>query len=178
MSSTLQFFQSAPVIALLIAILIFATTIFLAVKRWITFSLTVLLLLFSLAAGLMINHQQMLHYYLNSSPPSNALTNEDTQDAFHAQMLQAVEDLKLEVKTEKENLRRVMNQVQEIFDSVDVQKKKLQTFIEETRERFKTEYPTKPSLSEETDSKPESEKETSPAPEVSSPSSLKELKLA
>jgi hypothetical protein len=178
MSSTLQFFQSTPVVALLIAIFIFATTIFLAVKRWIGFSLTVLFLLFSLAAGLMINHQQMAHYYLGSFPPSHSLTNEETQDAFHAQILQALEDLKLEVKTEKENLRLLMNQVQEIFDSMDVQKRKLQNFIEETRERFKTEYPTQSSISSDADSKTESEKETSPATETSSPTPLKELKLA
>jgi polyhydroxyalkanoate synthesis regulator protein len=141
MSSTLHFLQSPHVLALLIAVFIFLTTILLVVKRWIGFSMTLLLLLFSLAAGLIINHQQAVQSYLNAYTSSSTSTNEDSQDAFHKQMLQAVEDLKLEVSTEKENLRLVMNQIQEIFDSMDAQKQKLQNFIDETRERFKTDYP-------------------------------------
>lgn len=145
MSSSLNFLQSEHVLALLVTILIFMTTIFLAVKRWIGFSITLLLLLFSLAAGLLINHQQDLQHYFSYS--SSTKGNEVTTEDFHKQMLQAMEDLKLEVTTEKENLHRIMTQVQEIFDSVDAQKQKLQTFIEEAREQFKTDYPSEPSLS-------------------------------
>jgi hypothetical protein len=145
MSPALNFLQSEHLLALLIAILIFLTTIFLVAKRWIGFSITLLLLLFSLAAGLLINYQQeLLHYLrLSSSPIEDGMTTED----FHKQMLKAVEDLKLEVSTEKENLRLIMTQVQEIINSMDMQKQKLQNFIEETRERFKTDYPTEPASS-------------------------------
>ena len=143
MSQTLQFFQSPPVLALLIALLIFLATILLVVKRWIGFSITLLLLFFSLTAGLIINNQQAFQEYL-TAPTHPA--GEDSQDAFQKQMMQALEDLKLEVNTEKENLRRVMNQVKEIFDLMDAQKQKLQNFIEETRERIKTDYPTKQSF--------------------------------
>ncbi len=140
MSSVLNFFQSEHVLALLIAILIFLTTLFLVVKRWIGFSITLLLLLFSLVAGLLINHHQDFQHYLSfsSSPVKEEVTTAD----FHKQMQQAMEGLKLEVATEKENLRRVMTQVQEIFNSMDMQKQKLQNFIDEVRERFKTHYPT------------------------------------
>lgn len=160
MSPVLNFFQSTHVIALLIAIFIFIITIFLVVKRWIGFSVTLLLLLFSLAAGLVISHQQDFQDYLNTplSTSSSLAPSEDSQDAFHKQMLQAVEDLKVEVNTEKENLRGVMNQVHEIFESMDVQKQKLQNFIEETRERFKTDYPIKPSTSTPTEHSDKSDK--------------------
>jgi len=142
MSTALNFFQSEHFLALLIAILVFLTTIFLVVKRWIGFSVTLLLLIFSLAAGLLINHQQDLQHYF-SSYSSNPTP--ESSDDFHKHMMQAMEDLKLEVTAEKENLRRVMNQVQEIFESMDVQKQKLQNFIEETREQFKTDYQKKSS---------------------------------
>jgi hypothetical protein len=143
-SSLTQFFQSPHVLALFIAILIFLMTIFLVVKRWIGFSVTLLLLLFSLVAGLVINHQQIFQDYIHSySSSATPLIGEDVQDAFHKQMMQALEDLKVEVNAEKENLRQVVNQVQEIFDTMEAQKQKLQNFIEETRERFKTDYPTK-----------------------------------
>ena len=146
MSSAIQIFQSPHVLALFIAVLIFLVTIFLIVKRWIGFPVTFLLLLFSLTAGLIINYQQTFQCYLSSSCPSfNPITRDDSQDAFHKQMLQAVEDLKLEVKTEKEKLQSAMDQIQEIFSSMDAQKQKLQQFIEETEERFKTDYPAKQS---------------------------------
>lgn len=143
-----EFLKTEPVLALIIACLIFATTILLVVKRWIGFSLALLLLLFSLAAGLLINNQQAFQLYLNSRTTTNLSSDGESQDTFRKQVSQAVEDLKLEVNTEKENLKRVMHQVQEIVDSIDVQKQKLQTFIDETRVKFKSDTSPKPANSE------------------------------
>lgn len=155
MSSLFNFLQSEHAMALLTTVVIFLITIFLAVKRWIGFSLTCLLLLFSLLAGFLIDQKQMLQHYFQSSSTSSHTASlsidENNQDDFRKQMLQAVADLKVEVLTEKENLRRVMDQVQEVFDSVEAQKQKLQHFIDETREHFKTNYPT-PLSSEKPDS--------------------------
>ncbi len=144
MQTFADFLSSEHILALLIAFLIFLTTVFLVVKRWIGFSIALLLLLFSLAAGLIVNNQQMFHHYF-SSYENLAGHPEDagTQNAFHKQIMQAVEDLKTEVHAEKENLNQVMTQVAEIVNSIDVQKLKLQNFIEETRERFKTDTPPK-----------------------------------
>jgi hypothetical protein len=140
MSSALDTLHSTHVLALLIAILVFLTTILLVVKRWIGFSITLLLLIFSLAAGLIINNQQDFQHYLSSSSSSPSHDEKATDD-FHKQMLQAMEDLKSEVAAEKENLRRLMDEVQDIFNSMDIQKQKLQNFIEEVRQRFKADYP-------------------------------------
>jgi hypothetical protein len=141
-----HFFESPHVLALVIAILIFLITIFLVVKRWIGFSLTLLLLIFSLAAGLIINQQQTIRDYLNSSSSSsNPMALNESQDPFHTQVMKALEDLRLEVNTEKENIRHLMSQVQEIFDSMDAQKQKLQNFIDEVQQRFRTDYPIKQS---------------------------------
>lgn len=139
MPPILNFLQSEHVLALLIALLIFLTTILLVVKRWIGFSVTLLLLFFSLAAGLVINHQHDLRHHF---APSSHLNEEgNSSEDFHQHMLQAMENLKIEMATEKENLKRVITQVQEIFDSVDMQKQKLQSFIEEVRDQFQTNYP-------------------------------------
>ncbi len=132
-----QFLQSEPILALLIAVLIFLVTIFLVVKQWIGFSITLLLLLFSLAAGLLVSNQQMLRGYASDYHIKHL--QDSNQDAFKKQIFQAMEDLKAEVDSEKENLRHVMTQVQDIFDQMDTQKQKLQQFIEETKERFKAE---------------------------------------
>ncbi|WP_068468223.1 hypothetical protein [Candidatus Protochlamydia phocaeensis] len=139
MHSFLQFLQSDHMMAFIIAVLIFLVTILLVVKRWIGFSITLLLLVFSLAAGLAINNQQAFQGYMDDYRQTRL--NERQQDVFKKQVLQAVEDLRIEVNSEKENLRQAMSQVQEIFDRVERQKQKLQNFIEETRERFKSEMP-------------------------------------
>lgn len=159
MSPILNFLQSEHILAFLVAVLIFLTTILLVVKRWIGFSIALLLLLFSLAAGLVINYQQEIQHYFNPAPYSSIHSQED----FHKYMLQGMENLKTELTTEKDNLRRVMNQVQEIFESMDVQKQKLQNFIEEVKEQFKTDYPVNPtsSLPSETSSERPSETSTS-----------------
>ena len=134
---------SEHVLALVVAVLIFLTTILLVVKRWIGFSITLLLLVFALAAGLLINNQQDFQHYLIPSSNSANRGSASSED-FHKQMLQAVEDLKTEVAAEKENLRRVMDQVQDIFNSMDVQKHKLQNFIGEVRQHFKSEQSSDP----------------------------------
>lgn len=132
-----QFPQSEPILALLIAVLIFLVTIFLVVKQWIGFSITLLLLLFSLAAGLIISNQQMLRGY--ASDYHVKPLQDSNQDAFKKHIVQAVEDLKAEVDSEKEHLRHVVTQVQDIFNQMDVQKQKLQQFIEETKDHFRAE---------------------------------------
>lgn len=142
----LHFFQSPHVIAFFFALLIFLLTLLLVVKRWIGFSITLLLLLFSLLVGLIINYHQDIQNHFNSySATQLAPVNSDSsQDVFQKQILQTVEDLKNEMQTEKENMRQVMSQMQEISNSLDAQKQKLQNFMKETHEHFKTEDSTKP----------------------------------
>lgn len=134
MHSLLHFLQTEPVFAFLIASLIFFITLFLVVKQWIGFSITFLLLVFALAAGIIINNQKAFQGYADDY---HTRQQESQQDAFKKQILQAVENLKVEVESEKENLRQVMTQVQTIFEQVDVQKQKLQNFIEEAKDHFK-----------------------------------------
>ncbi|WP_075882895.1 hypothetical protein [Candidatus Protochlamydia sp. W-9] len=133
---TIIFLQSEPRLALLIAVLIFFITIFLVIKKWIGFSVALLLLIFSLAAGLVIKNQQFFETY--ASEYHHQFHNQENE-AFKKQILQALDDIKKEVNIEKENCHQVMNQVQAIFEQMDAEKQKLQLFIEETKEKFKKE---------------------------------------
>ncbi|WP_042279864.1 hypothetical protein [Candidatus Protochlamydia sp. R18] len=133
---TIIFLQSEPRLALLIAVLIFFITIFLVIKKWIGFSVALLLLIFSLAAGLVIKNQQFFETY--ASEYQHQFHNQENE-AFKKQILQALEDIKKEVNIERENCHQVMNQVQAIFEQMDAEKQKLQLFIEETKEKFKKE---------------------------------------
>ncbi|MBS4163527.1 Uncharacterized protein PRO82_000830 [Candidatus Protochlamydia amoebophila] len=142
---TIMFLQSEPRLALLIAVLIFFITIFLVIKKWIGFSVALLLLIFSLAAGLVIKNQQFFETY--ASEYHHQFHNQENE-AFKKQILQALEDIKKEVNIEKENCQQVMKQVQAIFEQMDAEKQKLQLFIEETKEKFKKE-PAQQTVNEE-----------------------------
>ncbi len=144
-SSLIQFFSSNQVIALLSAVSIFIVTIFLVAKRWIGFSITFILLLFALIAGILINNPQFLTEYSSQ----NSTVNLEQQEDFKKQILQAINDVKQEVSTEKENLQHLKNQMQDFFNQLDAQKQKLDQFIEETRNRFQNEKPTAPPQSTE-----------------------------
>lgn len=52
-------------IALITAIVIFIIALFLTAKQWISFSVTLLLLLFALGAGFIIAHQDSIKDYLS-----------------------------------------------------------------------------------------------------------------
>jgi|GEM_PF-4169232 len=134
-SYLVQFFSSNQVIALISTVSIFLITIVLVAKRWIGFSVAFILLLFSLIVGILINNPQFLTDYnkLDSS------LNLEQQNQFKKLILQALDDVKLEVKTEQSNLNQLKDQVQDILHEVDIQKQKLETFIEETRSQFQSE---------------------------------------
>jgi hypothetical protein len=141
------FFQSDPVLALAVAVVIFLLTILLVVKRWVGFPGACLLLLLALAAGILFNHRQAFHYYGTSSQTSSLAPVEASIDTLQKQLLLTVEELQREIKVEKENVQQIMKQIQDIFASLDTQKQKLQSFIEETRQKFKKEEPPKEAAS-------------------------------
>lgn len=139
MDTFLEFLQTDKVIALISAVFIFFVTILLVSKRWINFPVTLLLLLFAIASGLVISNYHALQSYFHDYNQNGFKKEQEDQESFKTQLLQAVEDVKTEVSSEKENLRLLKGQVEEIFDLMDVQKQKLKSFIEETREHFKSE---------------------------------------
>jgi hypothetical protein len=152
MHSTIGFLQAEPNLALLIAVLIFLITIFLVVKKWIGFSIATLLLLFSLAAGLIVKNQQLLETYATDYHQHNLADTKE--EDLKKQIFQALEDVKTEISTEKENIRHIMIKVQEIFEQLDNEKQNLQHFIAETTERFKTETEKQINQVEETNKLP------------------------
>jgi len=135
MDQILIFFQTDTVIAFLTALFIFFVTIFLVIKRWIGFSLTLLLLLFAITAGVVIRHHRLLESYLLVYK-NNEFENQES--LFQKQFVQAVSDIKGELSTENDNFQKLVNQVEDMFDQMDAQTQKLQTFIDEARERFKS----------------------------------------
>lgn len=115
--------NSPLLIAWAIFFFLFILTFILAIKRKISFLTTFCILLFSIPA-LTIMH------YVQETP-------HDSQALFDAQIAQAVQDIQKEVLEEKENLKKLVGQVDEILDQLDEQKQKLQQFISEKQDNFK-----------------------------------------
>lgn len=131
----LQSFKSETTLAFLASLIIFLLTLFLVIRRLIGFPMTLLLLLFAITLGLAISNQHILQCYVNDYQ-QDKLKGKNSESLFKKQVTQALQDVKIEVKLEKENFDHLMNQVEEMVDQLDKQKQKLQQFIEEAREQF------------------------------------------
>lgn len=132
MDTFLEFLQSDQVKGILLGLFIFFVTIVLVVRRWIGFSATFLFLSFALAASFLVNHHSAFNTYLTTPTPSK-----EAHSQFDKQIEQAVSDLNQELKSEKEQLNRVVSQVQELFSVVESEKEKVERLIEDTKEHFK-----------------------------------------
>ena len=135
METIKNLFQSDQVVALVIASFIFFVTIILVTRNRIGFSMTLLLLLFSLVVGLAVNNQSAFLSYLNH--PIHKV--DENQDAFNKQIQLAIANLQSEVDLEKDNLLRVMGQMFDVLDQLEEQKQKLETFLERTHSHFNEE---------------------------------------
>ena len=61
---------------------------------------------------------------------------EITSEDFQKELLEAIKDLKIEAETEKESFNDVLQQLENVIHSMDVQREKLKEFIEEIRFQF------------------------------------------
>jgi hypothetical protein len=136
MEGLLDFLKTNQAIAFITALMIFFVTMLLVVRRVIGFSVTLLLFIFSILAGLVIVHYDTFPACFRDAYSSN---EKEPTKQFDMQILKAMKDLQTEVDNGKETLHLVLNQVQEVFQELEGQKQKLETFIEETQEHFKNE---------------------------------------
>jgi hypothetical protein len=129
MHAFLEFLQTDTVVALLASLFIFLFTIFLVVKRWISFNFSFLLLLFCIAVGLAISNYHAISHYTHSQPTSDAQQSAIFMDFTRL----GIEELRNEITAEKDRLQYLTNQIQELTDQLNYQRQKLQTFIEENQ---------------------------------------------
>ena len=129
--------MSDTVHAFLLALVIFFATIFLFVRQWIGFSMVILLLFFAIAAGAIASHYHIIQGYIEDYRQNRL--EESSQSAFKKQITQALEDVKIEVTAEKENLHQLMQKLDQLYDQMNIQKVKLQQFIDKTKEHFQIE---------------------------------------
>lgn len=136
MLSMIEFFQTDPGIGLLVAFVIFLITIFLVIKQIVRLRVAAILLIFAILTGMIITNQKSIHHYFNPSFKWENPNVYDNPNDLPQQIKNSVKNLEREMLIEKENVKQVMSQIQEIFTILESEKQKLQTFIEETKEQF------------------------------------------
>ena len=150
----IDFFSSNPVMALFATLAIFLITIILVAKRWVGFSVAFILLLLSLIVGILVNNPQ---FFSNYDEFRNSEFNSEQENEFKKTILQALDDVKLEVKTEKQTLDSLKNEINDMRSTLNAEKQKLENYIEESRRAIVNEK-TKDNAKEEELVLPESTK--------------------
>lgn len=129
-----SFMQSYQAIALGVAIVIFLITVFLSARRVIGLIFTIILLIIAMTTSLIISRQHPVTHQvpLTETP---LITHPEGTD-FKEQILQAINHINTELNQEKESLKKVSDGMQTLILQMDAQKQKLQSFIEEARDKF------------------------------------------
>ena len=96
--------------------------------------------LVALTTGLAIYY----HFDLALLSPTLESASEKT---FQTQVLHVIEHLSKEMETGKTHLDHLSTQMHDLLDSVEEQTQRWRSEIEETRERFTSDYPPDPELS-------------------------------
>lgn len=148
-----SFMQSYQAIALGVAIVIFLITVVLSARRVIGLIFTIILLMVAIGTSLFISHQHPPTHQVQLIETS--LTADEDSADFKEQILQAINRIQIELNQEKESLMKVSDGMQTLMLQMDSQKQKLQSFIDETREKFLklNQETAKPSLEEDQSSK-------------------------
>lgn len=90
--------------ALSVLLFIFLLTLLCAAKRWISFSSTLLFLLFSLVAGITIADHDLIRSYI-TGVVHESYTSADLKNAhFQEQVLNTYESLKAEIRIQKHEI--------------------------------------------------------------------------
>lgn len=130
-SDLINFFSSNSVIALLSAVTIFLITIVLVAKHWIGFPLAFILLLLSIIVGILINNPNFFTNYAELNSNSHLV---DQQNEFKKSILEALDDVKLEIKNEHENVNQLKKQLENAIEHADKQEQKLEQFIKNSHQ--------------------------------------------
>lgn len=114
-----QYLFSNSSLALVIAAFIFFITLFMVAKQWISISIVIVLLLFSLISGIVVSEQELLRKTLIGTPSEYTTDIEVRMATFHEQILKAYDNLKGELELQKHKIEALSKEVQELKEKKD-----------------------------------------------------------
>lgn len=114
MDGATQCFFSTNATALAAASFIFFITLFFVSKQWIGFSITMLLLFFSLITGLIIVNHDVFRDAIRGTPTNHFKDLDFKMTNFNEQVLKMYDSLKAEMEIQKHKLQALSDEVQEL----------------------------------------------------------------
>lgn len=109
MQDVINFLLSNNGLAFGVALLIFIITLFLVVKRLIGFVITLLLLTFALVSGFFIANQDLFRSILKGYTSDATPEDRDTVTQLKTQFYKSYEEIKAEIKQQKEEFQKIIN---------------------------------------------------------------------
>lgn len=109
MQDFINFILSNNGLAFGVALLIFIVTLFLVVKRLIGFVITLLLLVFALVSGFFIANQDLFRSILKGYTNEATPEDKNTVEQLKAQFYKAYEEIKAEIKEQKEEFSKIID---------------------------------------------------------------------
>jgi hypothetical protein len=109
MQQIVDFLLSSNGLAFGVALLIFIITLFLVVKRLIGFLITLLLLAFAIVSGFFVANQDLLRNILKNYTGQATPEEQDTLNQLKAQFYKGYEELKTEIKEQKDAFSKILD---------------------------------------------------------------------
>lgn len=108
MQDILNFLATNNGAALVIALLIFLVTLVLVVKRLIGFVITIVLLIFAIVSGFFVANADLFRDVLKGMTANSTPEERQTVEQLKAQFQKAYEELKSDLKTQKEEFQKII----------------------------------------------------------------------
>lgn len=113
MQEVTSFLLSNNGLAFGIAFIIFIITLYLVVKRSIGFLITLLLLCFAIVSGFFVANQDLFRDFLKSYTGQATPEEQATVDQLKTQLYKSYEEIKAELKQQKEEFSKIINKKEE-----------------------------------------------------------------
>lgn len=113
MQEVTNFLLSNNGLAFIIAFIIFIITLYLVVKRSIGFIITLLLLCFAIVSGFFIANQDLFRDILKTYAGNATPEEQATAEQLKAQFFKSYEEIKAELKQQKEEFSKIINKKEE-----------------------------------------------------------------
>lgn len=112
MENALHSLLSNSGIAFGTAALIFLITLIFVAKQWIGFFITLLFLLFSLAAGLAISNQDLIRSYLQGHAMDHAGDSDIKMTQFQEKILKDYDSMRTELEIQKHKIQTLSDEIE------------------------------------------------------------------
>lgn len=136
----MESFFSNETLAIIVPMVVFIITLFMVVKRLISFVFTLVLLAFAIVSGLAIINYDVVRDYINNDIPQERY--DELKDGFYRfkqQIIEAFDELKNDLRNldneQPQNYGELEGRAEYLINKVEVQEARLSELIQELEHR-------------------------------------------